>query len=277
MVIAAAALALALSAAPERIVSTAPSITQILYALGLGDRVAAVTTFCRYPPEAGRKPKIGDYLRPNLELILAARPDLLIVERTGVKPPLERGRLRLNVLEVDDGNLAGIFDAIERIGRAAGVPERARALNARLRSELDALARRVAGRPRPRTMIVLGRTPGRLEGIVVAGRGSYLDELITLAGGRNIFSDTVSPYARVPLEEVLARDPEVILDLGEMDDAETLSPARSRAILELWRTQPRLSAVRAGQVFAEAPHLFVVPGPRVAEAARALARMLHPR
>lgn len=277
MVIAAAALVLAFQAAPARIVSTAPSITQILYALGLGDRVAAVTTFCRYPPEAARKPKIGDYLRPNLELILAARPDLVIVERTGVKPPLERGHARLRILEVDDGTLAGIFDSIERIGRAAGVPDRAATLNQRLRAELDALAREHGAKPRPRAMIVLGRTPGRLEGLVVAGRGSYLDELIRLAGGRNIFSDTVSAYSRVPLEEVLARDPEVILDLGEMDDGGVLTPGRRRAILELWRTQPRLSAVRAGRVFAESADLFVVPGPRVAEAARALARMFHPR
>lgn len=277
MVIAAAALAVALSAAPQRIVSTAPSITQMLYALGLGDRVAAVTTFCRYPPEAARKPKIGDYLRPNLELILAVRPDLVIVERTGVKPPLARGPAPLRILEVDDGTLSGIFDSIERIGRAAGVPDRAGALNARLRSELGEVARQAAGKPRPRAMIVLGRTPGRLEGIVVAGRGSYLEELIGLAGGQNIFSDTVSAYARVPFEEVLARDPEVILDLGEMDHGDGLPAERRQAILKLWQAQPKLSALRSGRVYAEAPDLFVVPGPRVAEAARALARMFHPR
>lgn len=276
MVIAAAALVLTLQAAPARIVSTAPSITQMLYALGLGDRVAAVTTFCRYPPEAARKPKIGDYLRPNLELILAARPDLVIVERTGVKPPLERGHASFRILEVDDGTLAGIFESIERIGRAAGVPERAAALTARLRAELEALARENRGKPKPRAMIVLGRTPGRLEGLVVAGRGSYLDELIALAGGRNIFSDTVSAYSRVPLEEVLARDPEVILDLGEMDNGQELVPARRQAVLQLWRSQPGISAVRAARVFIEPPDLFVVPGPRVAEAARALARMFHP-
>jgi iron complex transport system substrate-binding protein len=277
MVIASLVLALGLGAAPERIVSTAPSITQMLYALGLGDRVVGVTTYCRYPPEAQHKPKIGDYLRPNLELIAAARPDLVIVERTGVKPALARGSLSFPVLEVDDGTLAGIFASIEAIGRAAGVPERAAALNARLRAELQQVERTTAGKPRPRTMVVLGRTPGRLEGIVVAGKGSYLDELIRLAGGHNIFADTVSPYSKVPLEEVLARDPEVIVDLGEMSAGQGLDAARRQAVLALWKTQPRLTAVRTGRVFVEAPDLFVVPGPRVAEAARALARMLHSR
>ncbi len=277
MVTALAALAALVAAPPGRIVSTAPSITEMLFALGLGDRVVGVTTFCRYPPEAARKPKIGDYLRPNLELIVAARPDLVIVERTGVR----RGGLppgaRRPGLEVDDGALAGIYDSIERIGRAAGVPERAAALNARLRAELEALARRTAGRPRPRTLIVLGRTPGRLEGIVAAGRGSYLDELIGLAGGRNIFADTVSAYGKVPLEAVLARDPEVIVDLGEMADPESFDERRRRAVVALWRRQPALSAVRSGRVYAAASAAFLVPGPRVAEAARALAEMIHGR
>jgi len=277
MVTALAALAALLVGPPRRIVSTAPSITEMLYALGLGDRVVGVTSFCRHPPEAAGKPKIGDYLRPNLELIVAARPDLVIVERTGVRQGGLPPGARLPVLEVDDGDLAGIYDSIERIGRAAGVPERAAALKARIRAELEALARRTAGRPRPRTLIVLGRTPGRLEGIVAAGRGSYLDELIGLAGGRNIFADSVSAYGRVPLEEVLARDPEVIVDLGEMAHPESFNEAQRRAVVALWRRQPALSAVRSGRIYAAASDAFLVPGPRVAQAARALAEMIHGR
>ncbi|MGC8794039.1 MAG: ABC transporter substrate-binding protein [Bryobacteraceae bacterium] len=277
MVIPLLAIALALRAPPQRIVSTAPSITEMLFALGLGDRVVGVTTYCRYPPEATAKPKIGDYLRPNLELIVAARPDLVIVERTGVKPPLARGPVSFPILEVDDGSLAGIYDAMEKIGRAASVADRARALVARIRADLDALARENRSKPRPRVMIVLGRTPGRLEGIVVAGHGSYLDELVTLAGGQNIFADTVSAYSRVPFEEVLARNPEVILDLAEMANGDALPPARREAVLALWKTRPQLAAVSSGRLFVEAPGPFVVPGPRVAEAARALAHLIHPR
>ncbi len=276
MVIALVVAAALLGAPPQRIVSTAPSITEMLYALGLGDRVVGVTTYCRYPPEAARKPKIGDYLRPNLELIIAARPDLVILERTGVRNWNRLSSSRFPVLEVDDATLAGIFDSLERIARAAGVPERAAALKAKIEKELDAVRRRAAGRPRPRTMFVLGRTPGRLEGIVVAGRGTYLDELIELAGGKNIFSDTVSAYARVPLEEILARDPEVILDMGEMADPEAVDEQRRRAARALWNSQPTLSAVRRNRVYVLASGAFLIPGPRVAEAARALAEMIHP-
>lgn len=276
MVIPLAALAAILAAPPQRIVSTAPSVTEMLYALGLGDRVAAVTTFCRYPPEAARKPRIGDYLRPNLELIVAARPDLVIVERTGLRQPEPLAAARFPVLEVDDATLAGIYESIQRIAQAAGVPERAAALNRRIRGELDEVRRRAAGLPRPRTMFVLGRTPGRLEGIVVAGRATYLDELIGLAGGRNIFADTVSAYSKVPLEQVLARDPEVILDMAEMADPGGLTEERKRAVVALWERQPLLTAVRRRRVHALDSAAFLVPGPRVTEAARALLEMIHP-
>ncbi len=276
MVIALLALVASLGTSPQRIVSTAPSITEMLYALGLGDRVVGVTTFCRHPSEAARKPKIGDYLRPNWELIVAARPDLVILERTGVRRTERLAHAQFAVLEVDDATLAGIFASLERIAQAAGVPERAAVANARIREALEVVRQRVAGRPRPRTMFVLGRTPGRLEGIVVAGRGTYLDELIGLAGGKNIFADTVSAYAKVPLEQILARDPEVILDMGEMADPEALNEPRRRAVVDLWRRQPTLTAVRQQRVYAVASGAFLVPGPRVAEAARALSEMLHP-
>lgn len=272
----AAALAAVFLVAPERIVSTAPSVTEMLYALGLGNRVVGVTTFCRYPPEAATKPKIGDYLRPNPELIAALKPDLVIVERTGIRQAASLRSGPYQVLEIDDGTLAGIYDAIERIGRAAGVEDRAAALKARIRAELAALAERAAALPKPRTMVVVGRTPGRLEGIIVAGRGCYLDELIRLAGGQNAFADAVSAYSKVPLEQVLARDPDVIVDLAEMT-ASGLSEERKRAVVALWRQQPVLSAVRQGRVFALASDVFVVPGPRVVEAARILFKIIHSR
>ncbi len=270
-----AAAVLGLGAATQHIVSTSPSITEMLYALGLGDRVVGVTTYCHYPPEAMKKPKIGDYLHPNLETIVALRPDLVIAETTGVKRPERLSSLHLNVLDVDDGSVAGIYDSIAKIGAAAGVPERARALDARIRAALDAVRLKTAGRP-VRVMFVLGRTPGRLEDIVVAGRGSYLDELLRIAGGANIFGESASPYPKVTLEEVLARNPEVIIDMGEMSQTIGVTAQDRQRVVELWGRYPSLEAVRRGRVFAVASDIFVVPGPRVVDAAREFARMLHP-
>jgi iron complex transport system substrate-binding protein len=264
------------AAQPQRIVSTAPSITEMLYALGLGDRVAGVTTFCHYPPEATKKPKIGNYLRPDLETIIALRPGLVIMERTGVRQAERLPSLKLNVLEVDDGTIPGIYESIQRIGAAAGVPERAAALCAQIRAGLDQIRGRLAQLPRRRILFVVGHTPGRLEDLIVAGRGAYLDQVMEIAGAANIFRDTLAAYAKVSVEQVLARNPEVIVDMGEMAQTSGVTEEQKRAVVALWNRYPMLAAVKQRRVFAVASDIFVVPGPRVVEAARAFAQMAHP-
>jgi len=273
MVIAAAVLLLL---GAQRIVSTAPSVTEMLYALGLGERVVGVTTFCRYPPEAAAKPKIGDYVRPNLEAIVALKPDLVVMEATGIRRAERLPALKLNVLEVDDGTLAGIYESLRKIGAAAGVPERAAALRSNMQAALEDLRRRTRGLAPRRLLFVAGRTPARLEDLIVVGRGSYLNELIEIAGARNAFADVGAPYLKVSLEQVLARNPEVIVDMGEMAQTAGVSEEQKRAVVTLWERQPALAAVRERRVFAVASDIFMVPGPRVVEAARALARMVHP-
>lgn len=261
---------------PRRIVSTSPSITEMLYALGLGARVVGVTTFCHYPPEAARKPKIGNYLQPNLETIVALRPDLVVAEISGVRRSEHLSSLKLNVIDVDDSTVAGIYDSIQRIGRAAGVPEAAGALVARIHGALEQIRERTVRLAPPRVVFVVGRAPGRLEELVVAGKSSYLDEVMTIAGGNNIFRDTIARYPKVTLEELLARNPEVIVDMGEMAQTVGVTERDKRAVVALWSRFPSLAAVQRRRVFAVASDFFVVPGPRVVEAAREFARMFHP-
>jgi iron complex transport system substrate-binding protein len=268
--------ACALAAPPQRIVSTAPSATEMLYALRLGDRVVGVTTFCHYPPEAAKKPKIGDYMHPSLETIVGLRPDLVVSETTGVRHAERLRSLNLNVVEIDDATLAGIYDSIHRIGQAAGVPARADAVCAQMRAQLDAIHAKVARLPRRRVLFLVGRTPGRIEDMIAAGRASHLNELIEIAGGDNIFRDSVAAYGRISVEELLARNPEVIVDMGEMSETVGVTDAQKRAVVELWHRYPALDAVRQHRVYAVASDIFVVPGPRVVEAARAMARMFHP-
>lgn len=264
------------AAAPRRIVSTAPSLTEILFALGLGDRVAGVSTFCRYPPEAEKLPKIGTFLNPNVEAILALKPDLVVVLKN---PTGLTGRLRelgLKAIEVDQESLASIGNSIRAVGEAAGAAERASALNREIQGALDGIRRRVQGRPRRKIAFLVGRSPGELQGLVAAGRASYLNELMELAGGANVFAGAAGAYPKVSLEEMLARDPEVIVDMGEMADTVGVTEDQKRAVVALWSRYPALSAVRAGRVYAVSDDIFVVPGPRVVQAARAFARFLHP-
>ncbi len=268
--------AVLLAAGPARIVSTSPSITEMLYAMGLGDRVAGVTTFCHYPPEAARKPKIGNYLQPSMETIVALRPDLVIAEVTGVRRAEKFSALGVKVIEVDDGTIAGIYDSIARIGKATGAQGAASALAGRIRGSLAEVRQRTAKLPPGRVVFIVGRAPGRLAELVVAGRGSYLEEVMALAGGKNIFGDTLAQYSKVTVEELLARNPEVIVDMGEMAETVGVTEQAKRAVVALWGRYPSLAAVRQRRVFAVASDIFVVPGPRVVDAASEFARMLHP-
>jgi iron complex transport system substrate-binding protein len=269
-------LALAAVAPPQRIVSTAPSITEMLYALGLGDRVAGVTTFCNYPPQAAKKPKIGTYLRPDVEMILSLRPDVVLAEKSMIRQAITLPTLRLNVVELDDATITGIVESIRQIGALCGVPERAGKLCSSIQGGLDSVRQRTKGLPRRRVLFVVGRTPGRIEDLIAAGSSSYLNEVMEIAGGENVMADAAIAYAKVSLEEVLVRDPEVIIDMGEMSRTVGVTEAEKRAVVALWNRYPNLTAVRRKRVFAVASDIFVVPGPRVIEAAREFGRLIHP-
>jgi iron complex transport system substrate-binding protein len=245
----------------------------MLYALGAGSRVAGVTTYCRYPPEAASKPKIGTYIRPDVETILSLRPDLVVAQKAVGNPSQRLSSLKLNTLLVDHDTIPGIFQSLESIGRAVGAEARAEAL---IRGIRDSVRARTAALPRRRVVFVVGRTPGRLENVIAVGKSSYLSEVIEIAGGANVFRDSIAAYPKVSLEELLARDPEVIVDMGEMAETAGVSEERKRAVVALWSRYPVLSAVKRGRVFAVASDIFVVPGPRVVEAVKAFAKMLHP-
>jgi iron complex transport system substrate-binding protein len=265
-----------LAGQPQRIVSTAPSITEMLYALGLGDRVVAVTRFCRYPPEAQLKPKIGDYVNPNIEAITALRPDLVIIQTNPVRLRERLTGVHLRTIEVDQQNIGGIYESIRMVGDAAGVPERAAALSGSIRAGLDAMRARTAALKPVRVMFVVGRSQDRLDGLVVVGKASFLNEVIQIAGGENIFRDAIAPYPSVSLEEVMGRNPEVILDMGDMSDTVGVTDQHKREVVALWDRVGTLDAVKRHRVFAIASDVYIVPGPRVIDSARSIFDMLHP-
>jgi iron complex transport system substrate-binding protein len=266
----------ALAAAPQRIVSAAPAITETLFALGLGDRVVGVTNHCRFPEEAKKKPKIGGYLRPSLETIVALRPDMVIAERAPSNLATQLAGLKISVVEVDFKTLPDILASIQKIAEAAGIPDRGLALRNSIARQMDQIRNRVKSSQRVKMMFVVGRTPGTLTGIIVVGGASYLSEIIAIAGGVNSFADSTAAYPKVTLEEVLARDPDVILDRADMGDQAAATEAQKRAVINLWRTYPMLKAVKRDRVVFGISDIFFVPGPRIVDAAQAFAKMLHP-
>jgi iron complex transport system substrate-binding protein len=264
------------AAAPLRIISAAPSVTEMLYALGLGDRVVGVTTFCHYPPEVREKPQIGTYMYPNLETMLELRPDLVVIlkEHTGLGERLRQ--VGLSVLELQHNSLEGIFESLRVLGKRAEVEETAEKRIASIQSALDETRSRANNLPRRSVMFLIGRTPGTIRDLMVVGRGSFLNELITIAGGRNLFGDSAGFYPKIALEELYAGRPEVIIDMGDMSDTDRVTEEHKRSVALLWREYPTLPAVSAGRVYAVANDIFVVPGPRIVEAANELLRMIHP-
>ena len=266
--------ALLLAAAPQRIVSTSPSITEILFALGLGDRVVGVTTFCRHPPEAQKKAKIGSFIQPDLETVAALRPDLVIIQKNPVQLGEKLGRLGLRSMEVDFPSVDQTLTAIERIAGACGQTGRGAQLAASLREQLSAVRRAVGLRRRTTLAFVVGRNPNAIDGLFAAGAKSYLTDLIDIAGGANVYADATGSYPRVTLESLLERNPDVIIDTAEMGDLARLDDAGKRRVVALWGRQTALKAVREHRVYALSDEALTKPGPRMALAAQALARLL---
>lgn len=267
------ALALALPlTAQQRIVSTAPGITETLFALGLGSRVVGVSNFCHYPPEVKSIAKVGMWLQPNVEVIASLKPDLVFVSKLPTnRTPDQLRRLNIRVAEIEHGNLDETLAAWEQIAREAGVADRGRALTAKTRASLATLRAKAAPLPKRSLVFVVGRTPARLEGMFAVGRGGFLNDLITLAGGRNVFGDSPLEYPKIALETIVAMKPDVVIDMGDMAETTGATVEQTRATVGLWR-----KPVPKSRVYAVASDLFVVPGPRIVEAANAFAAMLHP-
>lgn len=246
-------------AGAEGIISMSPVVTELVYALGLGDRLLGVDDFSAWPPEVAATPRLGGLFNPNLEAIVALQPDLAILLPSQQDLGRKLERLGIDRLEVRSDSLADIDTAVGIIAERCGVAQTGAALRAELR---EALAPRPLPRPL-RVMISLGRDPGRLSQVVVAGAGSFYEELLERLGATNIFADTRNAFPQVGLEAILARRPEVILEIRYQEVAPDSELAQ--ALRRDWRALAELPAVRAGRIEVFGGGHMVVPGPRLPE------------
>jgi iron complex transport system substrate-binding protein len=260
---------------PSRIVSTSPSITETLFALGLGDRVVGVSTYCRYPPEVAQLPKVGTFLRPNAETIARLKPDLVIVQAGPNQVASPLATLGIKTALVESGSLEGVFVTIQRISAAAGVPGRGNRLVTDVRSALQRIRSAVAPRAPRKVLIIVGRQTGTLTDIIAVGPGSYLHDIAAIAGGTNVLASATLQYPRISMEAIIRLEPDVLIDVGEMGETPADSDRRSRITEDLWMRQTLVKAVRDRAVHAVNDEAFVVPGPRIVEVARTMARWLH--
>ena len=250
--------------APQRLVSLSPNVTEILFALGLGDRVVGVDDYSLYPPETAGLTRLGGYLDPDLEGIVALAPDLAVLLAAQGELAADLEALGVATLRVDNQDLADVEASMIALGGRLGVPARGRELARRFR---DALAPRpLPGAPR-RLMIVAGRAPGRLGEVLVAGPESYPYELASRLGADNVFADLGDRYATVGAEEIVARAPAVVVELA----AERLDEAAKQALAAEWR------GLLGGEVevaVLDGPETLV-PGPRLPSVYRRLEAALR--
>jgi iron complex transport system substrate-binding protein len=258
--------------APARIVSFSPSITEILYGVGAFHRLVGVAEYSSYPPEAKSLPVVGNWPSPNLEKLIALRPDLVILGESQAPFVQDRFRdLRIPTLITPTGGVADILEAIALVGRATGREAQAAKLAASVRAALDATRRKTKDRPRARVVIVIDRTPGTLRELYTATEGSFLAELIEIAGGHVVAPPAPSGYRRIAAEELLVLNPDVILDFQQ--GANTRFAGNP---LDAWNDMPELKAVRERRVYSVQENYVPHDSQRITLTAELFARLIHP-
>ena len=258
----------------RRIVSLAPSITEILFALGLGDKVVGVTHYCDFPPEALTKTKVGGYYDPNYEAIVALRPDLVIMLTEHEEPKRYLGQLGLNVLMVNHKSISGILNSLMAIGKACGAEQNVTSVVRDLRERMERIRQKTDGMPRSKVMVSVGRNmgSGSLKDVYISGRSGFYDEMITFAGGVNAYSGDVA-FPVVSGEGIIRMNPEVIIDMIPDLDEKGWDKAM---ILKEWETVSGVDAVKNGRVYVFGEDYVVVPGHRFILILEKMARVIHP-
>lgn len=260
-------------AGARRIVSLVPATTEMLFDMGESARLVGVGTYDRFPPEVDRLPRLGGLLDPNVERLLALKPDLVIVydTQTDLRRQLERAGIPMFTYSLR--GLADVADTMRTLGQRIGAGASGNQAAERLASRLGAIRARVASRTRPRTLLIFGREPGSLRGINASGGYGFLHDLLEMAGGADVLADIKRPAVAMSTEMVIARSPEVIIEVHYGDSLKTIRIDSERRV---WNALPSVPAVRSGRIHLLAGDEFVVPGPRVAVAAERFARALHP-
>jgi iron complex transport system substrate-binding protein len=264
----------ATSEAPaRRIISLVPALTEILFSIGAGPQVIAVSSYDDDPPETKTLPRVGALLDPDTERILSMQPDLVLVYGSQTELLNQLDRAGIPTFRYRHGGLAELTPTFHRLGELTGHGDEAVRLSHDIERRLGEVRSRVAGRGRPRTLLVMSREPMSLRQLDASGGVGFLNDLMELAGGANVFADVGRQAVRVSTEMLLARAPEIVVELhytGAMDEAQL------RKEREVWLPLASIPAVKTNRVHLLVGDHLVVPGPRIARAAEEYARAIHP-
>ncbi len=251
---------------PQRIVSLIPSLTEIVFDLGRGELLVGATQYAKEPPEAANLPRIGSYLHLDIERIVALQPDLCLAVRDGNPEHLVRRieKLGIPVFAFDSQDLPEIIDSIKLMGNLLNAEARATEIILEMQRKIDTVQERVQRiKDRPGVFFQIDANP-----IVSAGQNTFIDRLITMAGGLNLAAGNTT-YPRYSWENILVLQPEVVI-IASMAGGYT-----KEQLKEAWTRWPQIPAVKNGRVYVVDANLFDRPVPRLADGLVALARLIH--
>ena len=261
--------AVAIDQIPQRLVSFGPSITEILFALGLEEKVVGVSNYCDYPETATLKPKVGDAFNPSLEKIVELEPDLVLtVKQEQLNSELDALGIKFMVLDPED--IDGILGNIERVGEITGTEKKAKKLVKDMQDSISQVSAQVEDAPKVRVFFIVDATDLTLPW--TAGTGSFIDALIMMAGGENIAAKGQGAWVQFSLEQIVSSDPEVII-------IQTMTrgiPTVSKEELEAHPAWGEMTAVKQGKICFINGDLVSRPGPRIVQGLEAMAKIIHP-
>lgn len=250
----------------------APNLTQIVYDIGAQDLLVGVTDFCKFPPAARSKEKVGGWINPNYEKIVSLKPDLVLALKFHGKAVDNLKTLKLPVLVLDCQTIEDVLDAYKVLGKKLGREKDAKVAQERLRKRLEGVRKKAAGRRPVSVLFVVDRNPGSLEQIYGVGPKNFVDELISWAGGKNILSDSPVVYPLVSKEQMIKRDPEVIINaLAEAH----LKAGGVEGETKVWDAMPVLQAVKEHRVYCFTNEDYLIPGPTMANLAEYLSKIFE--
>jgi len=255
-----------LNKTPMRIVSMAPSLTEILYFLGVGDRVVGVTRHSSFPAEAAGKPSVGSYINLNVEKIISLSPDLAIGTADGNKPAVVRllEQAGIPVYIVNPRNVRDVVRTIEAVGDLCHIRKTASRLSSRLSQSIDDISKRTAMLKRPLVFLQINIKP-----IMTVNKNTFHHDVIRLAGGENMTEDEPLTYPRISMEEIIRRDPDIII-ISSMDRGGRFEAARKE-----WMKWPVIQAVKNGRVHLVESDLLDRPSPRIVKGLEIMAGLIH--
>jgi len=250
---------------PERIVSLTPAGTEILFALGVGDKLVGVDAYSDYPEEAKNLEKVGDFNGPNVEKILGLKPDLVIAGNKLQEKAIEQlEQLQVTTVAVESSTYGEIYSSIELVGKIIGEPEKATELLNSMKEKEETVTDKVKDAPKPTVYYVMSYGEA---GNWTSGPGSFINDIIELAGGDCITKDGGAAWMNYNLEDLIERDPDILLVSSDIGDLESLKKENG---------YKDLKAVKEGRVYQVDSGLITRPGPRINDGLEMVARILHP-